>query len=462
MRTTILLTVLLLSAASDVGGQVIPTDVPPVKLFEELNDELPELAKVKAAVDARDLAAAKAALLDHFRARKDAQSRPKPDPNYDTHLADNILKGIFIWGDTTCSYGPRIEDIQWYKVPKGVYWPLFDHELGRHTFVTTLVGAYRNTGDERYARHLIAMLLDFIKDCPVEDGRRMPRINNMDGRAARTIGVDGLTTKGHPAMMWSLMVAMRSLQRWPGVLQYCIHSEAMTPDALAAILTSMIEQECYIVDAMELCSQGNHCTRTPTTALELAAKFPEFKRRDEWADRAIMFVKPDYFVIIDRIDGDGKPHEYRMKYQLHHDLTAEADGVKVLGSKAGTPRVVVVPSRDDLKLSIVKGQKEPYYEGWHLYAPDKAAPAPALIYQWREKTPAQVETLIWPVAPGVSASIELTRQVADGVVTLTVRRGKCVDVISCGPGDNVTLSRSVDDRIVTKASSNGSARDAAQ
>lgn len=103
-------------------GSIIPANVSPVELFEELDYRLPELAEVKAAVDAGDLDRAKAALLAHFRARKDAE-RSKQNPEVDTYLADNILVGKFIWGDTVCTYGPNIEDIEWYRVP-GVLAPV--------------------------------------------------------------------------------------------------------------------------------------------------------------------------------------------------------------------------------------------------------------------------------------------------------------------------------------------------
>lgn len=689
------------SMAQDIAGETVPRDVPPVKLFEELDYELPGLSAVEAAIDQGDEAAAKAALLAHFRSRDDVRL-PEPDNQYDTRLADEMLLGRFVWGDTVCYYGPEVEDIEWYKVPEGVYWPQFDHELGRHTFVTTLVNAYRRTGQEKYASHLIALILEFIKDCPVEDGRGMARINNMDGLAVKRIGREALATEGHPAMMWSLMVAMRRVQRWPSILQYCIHAEAMTPDALATILTSLIEHERYIIDAVEVCKGGNHGTRTAATALEMAARFPEFKERDDWADRAmadllnrynwrdtnplgfiyrdgatveispevgrgdygtllaamkwlrmlrrempeqlveiqeknleyfayiswpselawraahgrkgpglpgrgdldfiesggregtvpehtsypmrsvepcyagtyfmrsdwtpeavalrvrfgpiqykysqsgladvgdigvwgygvhlvphiykhprtgpfreygdrsfagdgrsentisvdgvgqgkygrvryidepldnpwittpvfdyvrgcyrfdpeqvkathtraILFVKPDYFVVIDRIKGDEGPHQYRMKYQLHQDLSARVEGTRAVGQKEGEPLIVIAPSRDDLELSVIKGQEEPYREGWHLYSEKQADPAPALIYEWEQTPPARVETIIWPVKPGEPADLDVNREVADGVITLTVKRGASADVIVFGEAGDIILHRMADDVLV--------------
>jgi hypothetical protein len=181
---------------------------------------------------------------------------------------------------------------------------------------------------------------------------------------------------------------------------------------------------------------GNTWVTTPAFDYVRGSYTFDKKRIRARHTRAIPFLKPDYFVVMDRVDGDGKPHEYRMKYQLHHHLSAKADGVKVIGRKDGTPRVVVAPSRTDLRLSVIKGQKQPFCEGWHLYAPQKAAAAPALIYEWEEPAPSRVETVLWPTRPGEAADMVVTRKVADGLVTLTITRGDRVDVITCGRGDD--------------------------
>ena len=155
--------------------------------------------------------------------------------------------------------------------------------------------------------------------------------------------------------------------------------------------------------------------------------------------RAVLFVKPDYFVVIDRMTGEGE-HDFRMKYQLHQDLQATADGTMVVGVSENGPGIVVAPSRDDLELNIVIGQDEPK-EGWHLFSETKAEPAPALIYTWREAVPAQVETVVCPIAPGEEADLDLLRELDGDTVRLTVYRGEMRDVIVIGAGDDVTVMR---------------------
>ncbi|MCD6362352.1 MAG: heparinase II/III family protein, partial [Armatimonadetes bacterium] len=668
--------------APDIPGETVPRNVPPPVLFEELNYDLPGMEAVKAAVDAGDERAAKAALLEYFRSRPGV-AHPSPRENPDTTRADALLEGRFVWPNGDVLYwGPDVEDIEWYRVPMDIDWPTFDHEIGRGTYVLWLSRAYLYTGEDKYVQRLVDLMLEFIRDCPVEDGRAMPRINNMDGYAVRLIGREALATEGHPAMYWTLMAAMRRTQQWANFFRDCVTSEAVTPDALATILTSLIEHERFIVDALPTIKHGNHGTRNATTVLEIAAKFPEITEREQWADRgmedllrrynykdrsemgfyyrdgasdeisvevgrgdyytllqamkwiemlgreipaqlreiqekniqyyawltfptelpwraahhrrgphlpgredidyiesggregtvperaswplhsgdpswagtyfmrsdwtpeavalrvrfgpiqykysmgglgdvgdigvwgygmhliphmyhhprsgpfreygdrsfcgsgrsentisvdgvgqskhgrvryitepldnpwlttpvfdyvrggysfdpeqvavthtrAVLFVKPDYFVILDRSEGEGE-HEYRMKYQLHQDLSAEADGTWVTAMSADGPGVVVAPTRDDLNLTIIEGQMKPEVEGWHLVSDTKAEPAPALIYTWREPAPTRVETVIRPLAPGAQADLEVTREVDGDTVRLTIYLGERTDVI---------------------------------
>ena len=699
--TIMLLTVLTTMQAVCANGG-IPSNVEPPVLWEELDWSIEGLAPVKAALDAGDEDAANVALLEYYRSREDVVP-PDPQEGYDTSRADGIMAGRHLWGSQEVPLPVDPADIQWYVVPKGVPWPVFDHELGRHTFIIWLTRAYHNTGDESYADYLVRMLDSYIAACPVEDGRTLPFINNVDGWSAREIGgQEALEEQGHPAMQWTLMAEMRKTQLWPSVVQMCAHSEACTPDFLHRFLTSLIEHQRYLVDAMETVTRGNHGTRSAATALEVTAKMPEFRQREEWAERAmadlmarynykgtgerafiyadgateeistevgrgdygtllqamswikmldmpipeqlldvqeamiqyfawiswptelswraarnrsgphlpgredidwiesggkegtppeltswplrtgddsyagtyfmrsdwtpeavalrvrfgpqqykysmrglgdvgdvgvwgygmhliphmsyhppsgdfmaygdrshrgdgmsentlavdgvgqsthgreryrdepldnpwvtsaewdyvrgsyafdpeeveathtrrVLFVRPDYFVVVDRIDAEGE-HEMRMKYQLNHALEAVADGARVVGSDAEDVRIVVTPSRQDLDLSIVKGQTQPRYEGWQLLSVTDAREASALIYTWREEAPSRIETVLYPVPPGEAADLIVTREVEGDTVTLTVTRGDLRDVIVIGEGDAVRIQRYAGDELVT-------------
>jgi hypothetical protein len=114
----------------------------------------------------------------------------------------------------------------------------------------------------------------------------------------------------------------------------------------------------------------------------------------------------------------------------------------VIGEKDGWPLLVVAPSRSDLTLSIVKGQTDPYYEGWHLQSADEGTPAPALLYEWDEAGSTAVETVIWPVPPNDSGNLAIDRRIADGIIELTITRDNRIDVIFCGPGHDIAFRRS--------------------
>ncbi len=140
--------------------------------------------------------------------------------------------------------------------------------------------------------------------------------------------------------------------------------------------------------------------------------------------RAILFVRPDYFLVIDRLEpSDGTAHEYRMKYQLHHTVSVPSvEGVRATGV-AGGAGIVVQPLCGDLRLDIVNGQKEPYYEGWHIVEPACAMPADALVYTWEDSGSSGLETLLcpFPARSEVACSVRASSRLSpDGSVVVTV------------------------------------------
>ena len=126
--------------------------------------------------------------------------------------------------------------------------------------------------------------------------------------------------------------------------------------------------------------------------------------------RAILFVKPDYWIVLDRLEGEeGQPHDLRMKYQLHPDVEARAEGNRVIGEHPGTGvSIQVIPGDADLPLEIVKGRETPTAEGW-LAVKDQAWPAPALIYRTSAELPRDLHTVFCPAASGSRPSVDLKR-----------------------------------------------------
>jgi hypothetical protein len=159
--------------------------------------------------------------------------------------------------------------------------------------------------------------------------------------------------------------------------------------------------------------------------------------------RSILFVRPDYFLVIDRLTpGDRGVHKYRMKYQLHHAAgQPEVRGVRAT-AVIGRAGIVVEPLGSDLGLEVVTGRKEPHYEGWHLTGRAGGKPAPALIYTWQASGPSGVETLLYPFlteGPPTRASVRAART-TDGSVVLTIagHRPHVTDHVLVGGAGPVT------------------------
>ena len=137
--------------------------------------------------------------------------------------------------------------------------------------------------------------------------------------------------------------------------------------------------------------------------------------------RSIFFARPDYCVVIDRLTpGDEREHEYRMKYQLSYLLDPHAEAARVT-AVSDTAGIVVEPLGSGITLSIIKGQKRPYYEGWHYARGFK--PAPALIYTWKTKGMSCIQTLLYPFAAGASGARKVRASVeraGNGAVVLTI------------------------------------------
>jgi hypothetical protein len=93
----------------DVQGQTVRRNVPPVNLFAKLDYTRPGLEPVKAAVRAGDLDTARAALLEHFRNRREVQEAPTPQNGYDTARADELPQRRFTWKAPAATGAKRIE-----------------------------------------------------------------------------------------------------------------------------------------------------------------------------------------------------------------------------------------------------------------------------------------------------------------------------------------------------------------
>ena len=147
------------------------------ELLKALDLEFAGMEAVAKAVSEGDTQRALDALLSFVRQREEpydfGQKAPR-DPSYNLAPADAVLRQRFtVVGIPHTFDGP----VDWYFNPTTT--PESEHardnewtwQLNRHAAFATLAGAYRASGDERYARKFAELLESWIRDCPVpEDG----------------------------------------------------------------------------------------------------------------------------------------------------------------------------------------------------------------------------------------------------------------------------------------------------
>jgi len=146
--------------------------------------------------------------------------------------------------------------------------------------------------------------------------------------------------------------------------------------------------------------------------------------------RTVVFVKPDYWVVMDRLLGNGA-HTYDILWHLD-SADAETDPRKLVawGTEPDAANLLIAPSGlPGLKLNIVKGREDPVL-GWGLVA--QRRPRPCLDYQAKAEGNAAIA---WALVPfqGAHPPVAVTAA-ADGaahVVTVSGPWGE--DTISIAP-----------------------------
>jgi hypothetical protein len=134
--------------------------------------------------------------------------------------------------------------------------------------------------------------------------------------------------------------------------------------------------------------------------------------------RRILFVKPDYWLMVDALRASG-PHTYQILYHAAPDVvvTVEPDRRAILrarlqpgptaGNIARSVSVCLVPSEPDLvTVTCLTGSEDPI-QGWYSAGFDHKTPATTVIYEHRGQASTTLATLLYPcrtdqVASGLS------------------------------------------------------------
>jgi hypothetical protein len=101
-------------------------------------------------------------------------------------------------------------------------------------------------------------------------------------------------------------------------------------------------------------------------------------KRNVTHTRAVLFVKPDFWVVLDTLQAvDGKPHTYDALF--HFDAKVKAEGLRAVTQNTDAANLTVAARPDaGLSLRVVEGQEDPV-QGWLPRGLSGVRPAPVGI-----------------------------------------------------------------------------------
>ncbi|MFA6561248.1 MAG: alginate lyase family protein [Verrucomicrobiia bacterium] len=246
------------------------------ELFEAFALERPELAAVKAAVDAKDFSAAKSALLAHFRQRRSPAwflnwwEKPSQQTNAPPAALLEAAEAILTHQFKTASAAVRFEGrIDWQYLPAKLPDGMPDYQvplvlyINRFSWWRDVLGpAYWTTGNEQYAQEWAAQVRDWTT--------RNPAASVFNERATPS--------------PWRRLTAAYSTTMWIYGLNYFLQSPAVTPDTLAAFFKAIIQKARFSIRNPD---EVNRRLVQLEAVHAIAACFPELREAGRWRQWAL-------------------------------------------------------------------------------------------------------------------------------------------------------------------------------
>jgi hypothetical protein len=157
--------------------------------------------------------------------------------------------------------------------------------------------------------------------------------------------------------------------------------------------------------------------------------------------RQVVFVKPEYWVILDLLTGAGE-HTFDLYFHFMPEVAvslAEDTGIALVYHPAGaTLSVVPVPGLATTA-RLITGATEPI-QGWVSFSSGQKQPAPVLRYRHTGQVPVLLATVLYPWLAGPAARVEAGwvavcaesntgSAVADQVTGLRITSGDATDLV---------------------------------
>ncbi|TYB57644.1 DNRLRE domain-containing protein [Nonomuraea sp. PA05] len=172
-----------------------------------------------------------------------------------TRTWSNTVQNTFSWEGDPGGFD--------WKLPAGADMEYF-YQLPRFYFAGPLALEYRKTGDERYARTLIGLMTDFIKDA------------------------DGYDADQGAGSYPGNLHAARRLHNWIAAYEILRKSPSLTAEANTAILKTMNRAGLYL--QVNVNGTPNKMQSQKITLLHASVYFPEFRVAPAWRTNAAGFL----------------------------------------------------------------------------------------------------------------------------------------------------------------------------
>jgi len=199
-------------------------------------------------------------------------------------LAEGVLTHRFKFYDETHQLP---DDIDWDFNPGTAHW---GHDLNRFSYLSLLNRAYFATGDTRFSRKAVELILDWIAKCDI-----------------------GQCFVGTPYVFGSYLNNAIQCGTWTRCLQQLLPAGQVRPEELLRILKAVHELMCYL----EIVTNG-HSGNWPTigchSMLAALAAFPIFRETDRLATYCIRSLADqiDDQILPDGAQDELTPHYHRV------------------------------------------------------------------------------------------------------------------------------------------------------
>lgn len=227
--------------------------------FDIVNLDTPGLETVKADVMSGDISTAKSDFVSYLRHREyrfdwNNADNSRDNGSYDINEVTNTVNNLLLgeqFGDT----------VIWTRNNTSLEYEEWPWGLSRHQYWIGLGRAYRDTGDERYARAFVSQLNSWIDQSPLPDYDA-----KIDYSRWRTIEA-----------------GIRTLGAWPMAYLYFLQSPSFDDESLFLMMKSFYEHAIHLRKHHRT---NNWLSMEMNGLMHIALMFPEFKESAQWAKYA--------------------------------------------------------------------------------------------------------------------------------------------------------------------------------